>query len=84
MKRTILVNDKITVVAVSDLHINFTGGLCPPSVPLDDGGTYLPSKPQRVLERRICASTGAAQMTRLLYELDNWLFYLMRWVRGER
>jgi len=40
---------KITVVAVSDLHINFTGGLCPPSVQLDDGGTYLPSKPQRVL-----------------------------------
>ena len=42
-------SDKITVVAVSDMHINFTGGLCPPSVPLDDGGTYLPSKPQRVL-----------------------------------
>ena len=42
-------NGKIMVVAVSDLHVNSTIGLCPPSVQLDDGGMYTPSKPQRVL-----------------------------------
>lgn len=39
---------KVTVVAVvSDLQIGSTVALCPPEVELDDGGTYMPSKPQR-------------------------------------
>lgn len=35
---------KSVVAIVSDLHTNSTLGLCPPrGIPLDDGGTYLPS-----------------------------------------
>ena len=37
------------VVAIADLHINSTVGLCPPAVNLDDGGTYRASKSQRVV-----------------------------------
>ena len=37
------------VVVVSDMHVNSTVGLCPAYVNLDDGGTYLPSKPQKVI-----------------------------------
>ena len=39
------------VVVVSDAHINSTVGLCPPSVNLDDGGTYRYSVQQRALWR---------------------------------
>jgi hypothetical protein len=38
-----------TIVVVSDLHINSTVALCPPSINLDDGGTYKASKTQRWL-----------------------------------
>lgn len=38
-----------TLVVVGDLHINSTVGLCLGLVPLDDGGTYVPSKAQRWL-----------------------------------
>lgn len=38
-----------TVAIVSDMHINSTVALCPPSVNLDDGGTYRSSKTQRWL-----------------------------------
>ena len=34
------------VSVVSDLHCNSTVGLCPPSINLDDGGTYKASKAQ--------------------------------------
>lgn len=35
-----------TTVIISDLHINSTVAICPPSVQLDDGGTYHPSPGQ--------------------------------------
>lgn len=38
-----------TVAIVSDTHINSTVALCPPTVNLDDGGTYRSSKTQRWL-----------------------------------
>lgn len=37
------------VIVVSDMHVNSTVGLCPEFVNLDDGGTYRPSKQQKVL-----------------------------------
>jgi hypothetical protein len=38
------------LLLVANLHINSTTGLCPPDgIELDDGGRYLPSKPQRWL-----------------------------------
>lgn len=36
----------VTVACVSDTHAGGTTALCPPGVPLDDGGEYLPSKAQ--------------------------------------
>ncbi len=42
----------VTLVAVvSDLHTNSTVGLCPPSVNLDDGGTYRASDAQQWIWR---------------------------------
>lgn len=40
---------KTAIIAVGDLHVNSTVALCPPSVNLDDGGTYRSSKKQRAL-----------------------------------
>ena len=37
------------VIVISDTHTNSTVGLCPAYVNLDDGGTYIPSKPQKVM-----------------------------------
>lgn len=37
------------VIVVADTHVNSTVGLCPPSVSLDDGGTYHASRGQRWL-----------------------------------
>lgn len=37
------------IVAIGDLHAGSTLGLCPPNLPLDDGGTYVPSPVQRAL-----------------------------------
>jgi len=42
------------VVAVADLHVNSTVGLCPPTVSLDDGGTYRASKAQRAVWSAWC------------------------------
>jgi hypothetical protein len=39
----------IILAVVSDLHIGSTIGLCPPTITLDDGGTYRASKAQRWL-----------------------------------
>ena len=36
----------IVVAIKSDVHAGSTLGPCPPDVRLDDGGLYLPSKPQ--------------------------------------
>ena len=44
-----------TVVLVSDLHCNSRVGLSPPTVNLDNGGTYRASKPQRWLWSRFLA-----------------------------
>ena len=41
-----------TVAIVSDLHCNSTVALCPPTVNLDDGGTYRASKAQRWIWRQ--------------------------------
>lgn len=37
------------VAVISDLHLGSTIGLCPPSLTLDDGGTYMASRAQRWL-----------------------------------
>lgn len=43
----------MTLVAIAgDLHCNSTVGLCPPSINLDDGGTYRASKQQRWIWRQ--------------------------------
>jgi len=39
----------ILVAVVADTHINSTVGLCPPVVPMDDGGSYHASKVQRAI-----------------------------------
>lgn len=41
----------IVLAATGDLHVGSTVGLCPPSVELDDGGSYSASKSQRWLWR---------------------------------
>lgn len=43
--------DKVANIFVSDSHTNSTVGLMPPSVNLDDGGTYRASKSQRWMWR---------------------------------
>lgn len=40
------------IAVVSDLHVNSTVALCPPSFTLDDGGTYRASRPQTWIWRQ--------------------------------
>ena len=40
---------KTAIIITSDQHIGSTVALCPPRVPLDDGGTYVASPGQRWL-----------------------------------
>lgn len=42
-------NDTVTLIVASDLHINSTVAICPPLINLDDGGTYHASRGQRWL-----------------------------------
>ena len=43
-------NPKIkNIVCISDTHVGGRTGICPPVVNLDDGGTYHPSKYQKIL-----------------------------------
>ena len=42
-------SDITSVIGVGDLHTNATISLAPPSIQLDDGGTYRSSRPQRWL-----------------------------------
>ena len=46
------------VVAISDLHIGSTVGLCPPRVTVVDRGTYLPNPFQRAVYRYWCNFWG--------------------------
>lgn len=39
----------VVIAVTSDLHCGGTTALCPNGIPLDDGGTYLPSKAQKWL-----------------------------------
>ena len=41
--------NKVALIVVSDLHINSTVAICPPSVSLDDGGKFTASRLQRWL-----------------------------------
>ncbi len=45
---------RLTVAIVSDLQTNSTVGLCPPTINLDDGGTYRSSRGQRWLWHNWC------------------------------
>lgn len=47
-----------TVAILSDIHANSTVALCPPTVNLDDGGTYRASRAQRWLYKRFQEFAG--------------------------
>lgn len=62
------------VAIVSDLHVNSTVALCPPTVTLDDGGTYKASKAQRWIWRQwldYWDNVRALQAGRPLYVILN-------------
>ena len=44
-------DSKTAVIVIADLHINSSVSLCPPTVQLDDGGTYTSSRTQHWLWR---------------------------------
>lgn len=64
----------ITVIVIADLHANSTVGLCPPTVTLDDGGSYTPSTGQRWLWRRwqdFIAQAKTATIKRRVYLITD-------------
>ena len=52
-----------TVAVISDIHANSTLGLCPPTVNLDDGGTYRANKPQQWLWQQYLKYTNEVAKT---------------------
>jgi len=67
----------VVLAVTSDHHIRSTVGLCPPQgCPLDDGGTYMPSKAQQWLWQSWVAFWGQVDKVRReegadLYEIYN-------------